>query len=216
MQCTATSKRTGQRCNGKAVTGRTTCRMHGGTAPIGAAHPNTKHGRRSKHLPTRLRAAYDQAKDDPELYHLDDELALVDARITELAAQLDIGSGGSLWFDLSEAWAEFERTRKLPDDIRGPRMADALAEVGSLVNRGRSDHVTWLELGKQIDRKARLLDKRAKIAGAYTAEQVLLMLGTIAQSIARNVDDHHARARIGREVEAAIDIESWRLLPAEP
>lgn len=219
MQCTATSKRSGEQCKGQAVRGRTTCRMHGGKQPRGAANPNTIHGRRSKFLPTRLRAAYDEARDNPDLCRLDDEIALVDARITELLGQLDSGTGGSLWFDLSESWNDFEKTRRLPDDVRGPRMAEALADLGGLIARGRSEHVTWLELGKQIDRKGRLVEKREKIANLakqYSAEQVILMLGVIADIVARNVDDQHARARIGREVEAVIDPDSWRVLPPAP
>jgi hypothetical protein len=48
-RCTAKSKRTGNRCNGPAVTGWTVCRMHGagGGAPSGPRHGMWKHGGRS-------------------------------------------------------------------------------------------------------------------------------------------------------------------------
>lgn len=49
-RCTAKSKRTGERCNGPAVTGWLVCRLHGagGGHPAGAAHPSWKHGMRSR------------------------------------------------------------------------------------------------------------------------------------------------------------------------
>ncbi len=45
-RCTATSKRTRQRCQGPAVTGWTVCRFHGagGGAPKGPRNGNYRHG----------------------------------------------------------------------------------------------------------------------------------------------------------------------------
>ena len=49
-RCTATAKRTGQRCNCPAVTGWRVCRLHGagGGHPPGPAHPSWRHGMRSR------------------------------------------------------------------------------------------------------------------------------------------------------------------------
>lgn len=48
-RCTATSKRTGERCKGPAVRGWSVCRFHGarGGHPPGKYHPSYKHGMRS-------------------------------------------------------------------------------------------------------------------------------------------------------------------------
>ena len=40
--------RKGRPCQNAPVLGRNRCRMHGGASLRGAAHPNFKHGRRSK------------------------------------------------------------------------------------------------------------------------------------------------------------------------
>lgn len=45
-QCKAKSKRTGVQCQSWAVNGRTTCRMHGGTAK----GPRTKNGKKRSRL----------------------------------------------------------------------------------------------------------------------------------------------------------------------
>lgn len=49
-RCTAKSKRSGLPCCNPAVRGWNVCRMHGarGGAKLGPAHPNYKHGGRSR------------------------------------------------------------------------------------------------------------------------------------------------------------------------
>jgi hypothetical protein len=47
-QCSARSKRSGQRCRNYAVLGRSTCRMHGGTSRREKDHWNYRDGRFSK------------------------------------------------------------------------------------------------------------------------------------------------------------------------
>ena len=49
-RCNATAKSTGKRCRNPSKQGWTVCRLHGagGGAPPGKAHPNYKHGLRSK------------------------------------------------------------------------------------------------------------------------------------------------------------------------
>lgn len=52
-QCTATSKRTGQRYRKPAMIDRTVCRTHGGKTPRGVTSPHFRHGRYSILLPAR-------------------------------------------------------------------------------------------------------------------------------------------------------------------
>ncbi len=49
-RCTATSKRTGERCKGPAVRGWQVCRFHGarGGAPAGEKHGQYRHGGRTR------------------------------------------------------------------------------------------------------------------------------------------------------------------------
>ena len=57
------------------------CKLHGGKSLAGAAHPNFKTGRYSKYLPKHLAKAYDEIKADPKLLQLDDDVALLEARL---------------------------------------------------------------------------------------------------------------------------------------
>ena len=51
-QCTARSKRSGERCLRYAARGCRVCRMHGANSRRGPQHPNFRHGRTVKDPPT--------------------------------------------------------------------------------------------------------------------------------------------------------------------
>lgn len=98
------------------------CRMHGGTQPIGPASPNYKHGRYSKILPEALRAGYEAALADPKLLHLDEEIALIDARIGQ---RLSGNPSSEAWGDLGKL---IDRRQRLVESER-----KRLEEAGQLL-----------------------------------------------------------------------------------
>ena len=64
-RCTATSKRSGQRCKGPAVRGWTVCRFHGargGHSP-GPGHPSYRHGGRTQEAEAVRKAVNEVARD---------------------------------------------------------------------------------------------------------------------------------------------------------
>jgi hypothetical protein len=76
------------------------------------AHPNFRHGRRSKylkHLPRGLGAAYKAALAGPKLLSLKDDLALLEARQIELLKGAD-ESPGPAWVEVRELIQEKTRT----------------------------------------------------------------------------------------------------------
>ena len=111
MQCTAKSKRTGKQCKGWSVPGRTVCYQHGGATPRGMALPQTKTGRYSRDLPTRLAARYQESLSDPDLLALREEIALIDARLGDLLKRVDSGESGVLWDLLQKTYREFVMAR---------------------------------------------------------------------------------------------------------
>lgn len=92
--------------------------MHGGKSLRGVDSPRFKTGRYSKCLPDRLVVRYEEALNDAELTRLDDEIALVDARLQDLLDRLRVDgeaiAGGR---DESTAWGLIlglmEQRRKL-------------------------------------------------------------------------------------------------------
>lgn len=66
-RCAARAKSTGVRCKCPAVKGWAVCRVHGagGGAPSGAAHPNFRHGMRTKEAKAMRRAVRLLCQDFP-------------------------------------------------------------------------------------------------------------------------------------------------------
>lgn len=88
-QCTATSKRSGKRCRKPAMRGRAVCLAHGGRTPRGVESPHFQHGRYSRSMPDQLLEAYENARQDPRLLSLREDIAMTDAMIAGLLQQLD-------------------------------------------------------------------------------------------------------------------------------
>ena len=80
--------RKGRSCENPPVLGRNRCRMHGGASLRGSNHPNFKHGRRSKAPPRHLLRIYEETCSDANLLELRSEIALGDARVSDLLEQL--------------------------------------------------------------------------------------------------------------------------------
>lgn len=94
------------------------CRNHGGASLVGPASPSFKHGRYSVLLKDikGIGEHYTRALADPDLLNLADNIALVDARLTQLLEQVARGGRGHsidrLWPQIEEL---IENRRKLVD-----------------------------------------------------------------------------------------------------
>lgn len=84
--------------------GKNVCYIHGGKSPSGMASGTFKDGRYSKDLPTRLLSGYLEARHDPEILNLRDELAMYRVNLRELAQQLQPGPDGQPPDNYFELW----------------------------------------------------------------------------------------------------------------
>lgn len=183
------------------------CRMHGGSTPVGLAHPSTVTGRWSKDLPTRMAARYAEALSDGELIALRDELALTDARLSDLLGKVETGEAGDLWRDLRDAKVAFSAARG-----DSAKAAPYLAQILSLIDRGARDWMVWNDIGNTIERRRRIAETERKrleaMQNSMTAEQAMLLLGAVVDTIRRHVTD--------REVLRGISSDLSGLLAREP
>lgn len=202
MQCTATSKRSGVRCNNPAVTGRTTCRMHGGTVPAGIASPAYRHGRYASSLPTGILDRYKEAASDPDLLDLGAEIALIGARIGDVLAGLDDQAPRATWELLAKAWKKY---RTAPDGVTS---AQALAQVEQLISDGLDQAQAWQEIVDLVDARRRLVesDRRrlVELQQHMTYEQAMTLVAFLSDSIKRHVTDPQQLAAIGADFALAI------------
>jgi len=76
---------------GTAHLGTGRCKLHGGNARAGPAHPGYRHGLRSnrRFVPARWREEYERLRSDEELLSLQDQIRAAEAMELELRTQLD-------------------------------------------------------------------------------------------------------------------------------
>lgn len=204
-QCTAKSKRTGRQCQRPAMTGTTVCYHHGGKTPFGHNLPQTKSGRYSRHLPTRLSASYERALADPDLVAMDSELALVDARMLELLQRIDAGDSAKAWRAIVAAWEQFKRARTAKDTTA---MGAALDAIGNAITDLHVDE-RWGEVLDLVERRRRLAEseqKRRVAAGhMITMERAMLLFSAVSDVIRTHVSDPDTMRAIAADFRAMLD-----------
>ena len=198
MQCSAKSKRTGERCKGLAVRGRQTCRMHGGTATRGMAAPQTIHGRYSKALPTGMLDTFHGAVRDPDLLVLRRDIALVD---THLAGLVESLSGAPPL----EAWAAAQAT--LAGYMRDRLPAD-LDQLAAILGASVADMGAWDGIGRALDRRQRMVESERKrlleMQGMVTLDQLLTLVQHLTTSIRAHVADQSVLSAIQADLQRAL------------
>ena len=207
VQCSATSKRTGEQCQRAAMTGRTTCYIHGGKTPRGAALPQTTHGRYSKDLPTRLAARYEEARTDPDLLNLNAEIQLTYALLGEALKGMDHGESGQLWRSLKDAWETFQDANRAQDK-ESSRLA--LIDIGDLIRRGVADAAARSEVLGIIERRRKLVESEGKRRTAMqqmiTAERLMVLVSAVVDVVMRHVDEPRVRAEISADIGALLSL----------
>lgn len=173
--------------------------MHGGATPVGLANPNTKSGRYSKYLPAGLLDRYQEAEADPELLSARSEVALLQARIGDLASRLRGGASGTLWSDLRTAFSDYEAILTTNPTASGP----ALQRLRDLLQQGAADEDVWAELTDAVERKTKVAALEWKrlvdLHQVMTAEQVTLFTMALLDSVLRHVPEPPRRQQIAAE-----------------
>lgn len=185
------------------------CRLHGGASLKGLAAPGYRHGKRSKYLPTGLRAHYEAALNDSELTTMRDDLALLDARIGFLLERLGTGESQTRW---SEARAAYGDLKAATGSKNVPAMLAALESLGGLLEQGTGDERDWSELLNTIERKRRVAATEVKRIvmkhHVLTEERAYELLRWVLTTVKTHVTD--------RTVLAAMALDFERVLAGGP
>jgi len=189
-RCKAKAKSTGRQCRNPIVSGREVCRIHGGLTPRGFDLPQTKHGRYSKDLPTRLAAKYLEAQSDADLLTLRAEIALVDTRTVELLAQVDTGESGRLWQLTSQTYDSLAEAIRAKDSAQ---MAYCLNELNHLIAAGGKQYMIWREITDNIEQRRKLVESERKhmvaLQQTITADRAMLLIAAVVDIVRKNVSD---------------------------
>lgn len=153
--------RSGGACKNSAMeNGR--CRLHGGLTPRGVDSPHFKTGehQRRYNVPERMKKAYLDALNDPELLDLNQSIALIDARIADLLTRVDSGESGTVFKALRSAHHDLEFAVQRSDS-KG--LLKAMAELDDLIGRGRNDALGWSELRELLDDRRKHVETKQRI-----------------------------------------------------
>lgn len=204
-QCTATSKRTGNRCKANAVNGRDVCYHHGGKSLQGSAVATFQTGRYSRYLPERLAERYEEAASDPELLSLREDVALLDTRLSQLIARADTGES-------AEAWKRVQKTlkdlQKAEAGGKPERKKEARWALEDAIEQGGTDIEVWTEIGFHLERRRKLTEsERKRLIDAeqmVRADQAMSFVAALVASVRKHVEDPRVLAAISADISAIV------------
>lgn len=204
MQCTKNSKQSGKRCKRSATPGRDCCATHGSKSLAGVASPTFKHGRYSSVIPTHLTEQYEQARTDPDLLGIQEDIRLHDALLRGALDAMSRGEAGELWVKLKESWRDYQNVKKgRKKDEQAVSEDEALAMIGWLIQEGYQDYMARIEVRQMIQERARLVDAEGKrlerASQTLTTNQAMSLAQALLQAVLSHVSDRNTLARIQAE-----------------
>lgn len=172
------------------MNGGSKCYMHGGASLKGVASATYKTGRYSKFLPEGLFAIHEQVANDPDMLSVRQEINLIDALIAAKLPILETGESAQHW----ELAIKFvSKARVAYKSERYGDLEESLHELEALADNRRLFYATEQEVTAQIEQRRKLVETEQKILynqeKSITAEQALLLVSALLDSIRRNVKD---------------------------
>lgn len=180
--------------------GRTVCLAHGGRTPVGVAASSFKHGRYSKHVPAELLDRYHDGTNDPELLSLRDDIAILDAHMTDIILRLDRESVPP-WRRIRQSREALEAARSRGNTEEESR---ARAALETATAAERADEANWREIIDLIGERRTLVEserRRMVMLRQYiTAEQAMTFSTAVVEAVRRHVTDPKALRAISQEL----------------
>lgn len=161
------------------------CKKHGGTQPTGIASPNYKDGLsidKYSNLPARIAGQYIDAQNDPDLLSARNDIALCDARLTDLIWRVDEGGGSAIWESLRKTDEAMKEALQEPLDQAA--FQKCIRSMSATIKRGAADYAVWADIMDTIERRRKLSETEHKRLVAMqqmiTGEQAGLMIGAVS------------------------------------
>lgn len=208
-------------CTQDPLVGKTRCKFHGGRSLSGIAHPKFKHGRYSKSTQKvrELNRHYLTHRHDPEYLHSVDEIALNQARISQLLERLPTGEAGKAWKTMGrlidalvDRLDEFDGAMaKRNSEAAGAAIRSLRPLAGQMretTTAGRNESDGWDAINAQqflhtklvtAETKRRQVDEKS-----MPAMDVFVMVASIVNVFAEVVTDREQRRKFSDRVHALI------------
>jgi hypothetical protein len=192
-RCQAYKRNSDEQCGQPALKGKNVCGSHGGKSPSGMEHPNFKNGRHSKHLPTKLLAKYEESLADEELISLRDDVALVDAFISDALESINFDNCQAAWDGLELLYKQFWNGSN-EDKLEAAR------EAFNIVHDGVAE---WRKVGRMfgyVEIKRKLSETESKrekdLQMMITASEANVLIARLIAAVQTHVTDRNVRAKI--------------------
>jgi hypothetical protein len=152
-----------------------------------------------------MRDDYDRAIADEELMSLRSEIAVLDARITDLLTRADSGESGRLWRHLSAQM-------RAVDAARDPGAVEReMTRLQKLIHEGSADSALWDEIREAVLTRERLVrSERRRLVEARLViplEQAQLLMSLFVDA-AKEAVGHDPEA-MGKIVEAFVRLTGY-------
>jgi hypothetical protein len=189
--------RSGKPCQ-KAPMKNGRCHLHGGKSLKGEEHPNFRHGKRSKYMPTKLRAIFEDVESDLEAHVLQRNLTLNESLLREKLQELEHGG------DAAQSWKDMrDGLDSLKSQIAHNDMGAAAVTVGKMervVDERERYHQAVLDIQTTMSeqRKDRTAIANIQYKGerAIPANELMVLMGGVLHVISQVVQNPQDRARI--------------------
>lgn len=206
-KCNATSRRTGKPCQGLAMSNGK-CRVHGGKALRGIAHPNWRGGvseRWRAHLPVSLQESYERAVSDETILELTAEIGLVDVRIGELLQHIATGESTSIVGDVREQWKMMMAAMAREDNVS---YQEAVSNLQSLIFDNQEWRV-WDDLFRAMKVRQSLVaqeqKRRLDIHAVINTDAAVGFVTAIINIVIEEVKDEGILRRIKQRTQEVLD-----------
>jgi len=191
------------------VKGYTVCQVHGAGSPRKGrpgGGPPIAGGRYSRHIPTRLLNKYKEAVEDTELLALRQDIALVDARLSDLLERVDTGEAGHLWRAAQQALFDFKAATAAKRQLEQQK---AFMHLEQTLNLGAADAAAWAEVGILLEQRRKLVESEHKRLVAMeqmiSSEQAMALVARLVGIVNDRITDNRVRAAIAADLRALVD-----------
>jgi hypothetical protein len=168
---------------------------------------------------------YQEARDDPELLELRDELALLDVRAQELAGRLTEGGEGARIEAALEALVRARVARRkvqAGEDVAQARadLDQALEAIEANLTAANVEARTWEELSVVWEQRRRLVDTERRrmvdLQQLLTAQQAMALVRVVIDVVRQHVTDREIRSAIAADLRGVTNGNRQRVLPGKP
>lgn len=139
-------------------------------------------------LPKTLQQRYNKASADGELLALKREIALVNARLLQLADKLGSGESSETWLRLRSLMKELVEAQRTGD----PNAPAYFEEMHRLIFKGAEDTALWAEITALQEHLRKLIESERRrlveLKQYVTNEEATALINSLLEAIKRNVE----------------------------